>query len=144
MSTSSAFWAYGSVIQLGDGATPEVFTAIAEVIDISPPSMSRDDIDVSNQDSTSGWREFIPGWRDGGEMSFNCNWLPTNATHDENTGLLSTFTDDDRHNWKLILPDTVKTLSFAGFVTGFEGDLSLEEQADLSITIKISGVITPS
>jgi hypothetical protein len=49
--------------------------------------------------------------------------------------MLETFNDDDLHNWKIVLPDTVKTISFAGFVTGFEPDLPLEEQGQLSITI---------
>jgi predicted secreted protein len=141
---SAAFWVYGSVLKLGDGATPEVFTSIAEVMDITPPPLARDDIEVTSQDSVSGYREFIPGWRDGGEVKFNCNWLPTNATQDEATGLLETFNDDDLHNWKIVLPDTVKTISFAGFVTAFEPDLPLEEQGQLSITIKVSGKPTLS
>lgn len=140
--TSGAFWAYGSKIQLGNGGGPEVFTDIAEVQDITPPAMERDDIEVTNQQSTDGWREYIPGWRDGDEVSFNCNWLPTNATQDETTGMLETFNDDDLHNWRIVLPDAVKTISFAGFLTGFEPDLPLEEQGQLEITIKVSGKVT--
>jgi len=144
MTTSSAFWAYGSKLKLGDGATPEVFTEIAEVMDITPPALSRDAIEVSNQQSTNGWREKIPGWRDGDEVSFNCNWLPQNATQDEVTGLLSTFTDDELHNWQILLPDAVTLVAFAGFLTGFEPDLPLEEQGQLAITLTVSGPVTIS
>lgn len=140
---SNSFWVYGSKIQLGNGATPtEAFADIAEVMDITPPPLERDDIEVTNQQSVDGWREYIPGWRDGGEVEFNCNWLPTNATQDEVTGMLETFNDDDLHNWRIVLPDGVKTISFAGFLTGFEPDLPLEEQGQLSITIKVSGKVT--
>lgn len=139
---SAAFWVYGSKIQLGDGAVSEAFADIAEVLDITPPPMSRDDIEVTNEQSTDGWREFIPGWRDGGEVTFNCNWLPTNATQNETTGMLETFNDDDLHNWRIVLPDGVKTISFSGFLTGFEPDLPLEEQGQLSITLKVSGKVT--
>jgi predicted secreted protein len=140
---SNAFWVYGSKLKLGDGGTPtEVFTSIAEVIDLTPPALSRDSIDVTNQDTTNGWREKIPGFRDGGEVTFNCNWLPTNATHDATTGLLSTFNDNDLHNWQIVLPDAVTVVAFAGFLTGFEPDLPLEEQGQLSITITVSGPVT--
>jgi predicted secreted protein len=140
---SNAFWVYGSKLKLGDGGTPtEVFTSIAEVIDLTPPALSRDSIDVTNQDTTNGWREKIPGFRDGGEVTFNCNWLPTNATHDATTGLLSTFNDNDLHNWQIVLPDAITVVAFAGFLTGFEPDLPLEEQGQLSITITVSGPVT--
>lgn len=142
--TSSATWAYGSILQLGDGATSEAFTAIAEIVELVPPNASRDSIDVTNHSSTGGSREFIPGMRDWGEVSFTANWLPTNATHDGTTGLLETFNDDDLHNWRIVLPDTVATLAFSGFLTAFEPELPLDDKASLSGTIKISGVVTVS
>lgn len=139
---SNAFWSYGSKLQLGDGATPEVFATIAEVIDITPPPLSRDTIDVTNQDSANGWREKLPGFRDGGEVTFKCNWIPTNATQDQTTGILSTFDDELVHNWKIILPDATTEVTFGGFLTGFEPDLPLEEQGQLSVTITVSGPVT--
>lgn len=142
--TSSAIWAYGSILQLGDGATPEVFTAIAEITELTPPQMSRDDIDVTSHQSSDGYREFISGLRDGGEVTFKANWLPTNSTHDGTTGLLETFNDNDTHNWKVILPNTLITIAFSGFLTAFEPDLPIEEQAQLSGTIKVSGKPTVS
>jgi predicted secreted protein len=140
--TSSAFWAYGSVLQVGDGASPEVFTAVAEITELKPPNMSRDNIEVTTHSSSDGYREFIPGLRDGGEVSGVANWLPTNATHDEDTGILETFNDDELHNWRIVLPDTLATISFAGFLTAFEPDLPLDGQGKLSFTIKISGKAT--
>lgn len=136
---SNAFWAYGSVLQLGDGATPEVFTSIAEITELTPPQMSRDEIDVTSHSSGDGYREFISGLRDGGEVTFQANWLPTNSTHDGTTGLLETFNDNVNHNWKIILPNTLITISFSGFLTAFEPELPIEEQGKLSGTIKVSG-----
>jgi predicted secreted protein len=137
--TTSGFWSYGSALQLGDGGTPETFATIAEVKDITPPQLERDSIEMTSQDSSDGYREFIPGWRDGTELTFECNWLPSNTTHDKTTGMLADFNDNVNHNWKLILPDSVLTITFAGHITAFNGDLPLEEGANLSITVKISG-----
>lgn len=140
---TSAFWAYGSKLQLGDGTTPtEVFADIAELLELTPPNESRDDIDVSNHQSPNATRESIPGWRDGGEVEFKANWLPNNATHDSVTGLRSIYNDNLNHNWKIILPDDILTIEFAGHLSKLEGELPLEEQGTLSGTIKVSGTIT--
>ena len=141
---TSAIWAYGSQLQLGDGATPENFTAIAELLELTPPSESRDDIEVSNNSSTNGTREFIAGWRDPGEVEFKANWLPTNVTQDKTTGLRSVYNDNVNHNWKIILPASIVTISFAGHLSKLETELPLEEQAQISGTIKVSGAITYS
>lgn len=137
--TSAAFWAYGSTLQLGNGATPEVFMDIAEIIDLTPPNMSRDEIDVSNHDSSDGYKEYIPGWRDGGEVAVRANWLPTNTTHDATTGMLASFNNDDAHNWRIVLPNNLLTIPLRGFLTAFEPDLPIEEQGDLTMTIKVTG-----
>jgi predicted secreted protein len=137
---TEAFWAYGSALQLGDGATTEVFTSIAEITKLTPPSMSRDSKDVTSQQSPDGYREFIAALRDGGEVGIEANWLPTNSTHNATTGLLETFNDNDTHNWKIILPDNLATISFAGFLIAFEpGDLTPEDEGTLTATIKVSG-----
>jgi len=141
---TSAIWAYGSQLQLGDGAVSEAFTAIAEITELTPPSETRDDIEVSNMSSANGTREFIPGWRDPGEVTFKANWLPTNTTHDSTTGLRAVYNDNLNHNWKIILPGSVLTISFAGHLSALETDLPLEEQAQISGTIKVSGAITYS
>jgi predicted secreted protein len=139
---SNAWWVYGSSLQMGDGEVSEAFTTIAEVRDINPPQPTRDAIEVTNQDSTDGWREFISGWRDGNELVFDANWLPTNATQDGSTGLWEQFNDDELHNYKLILPDTLATVTFAGFIQNFDPDMALENQGELSVNIKISGKVT--
>lgn len=139
---SNAFWAYGSKFKMGDGGGPEVFTTIAEITDITPPPLSRDAIDVTNQDTTNGWREKIPGFRDGGEVTFKCNWLPQNATQNATTGLLASFNDNLLHHWRITLPDNLTNVNFSGFVSGYEPDLPIEEQGQLSITITVSGQVT--
>jgi predicted secreted protein len=136
---SSAFWAFGTILQLGDGATSESFTAIAELLEVAPPQMSKESYEVTNHSSTNKFRERIPGLKDGGTLTFKANWLPNNATHDENTGILECFKDDVNHNWKLVLPDSLGTFSFSGHVTAYNPDTPLAGQGTLSCSIAISG-----
>ena len=137
--TSSAFWAAGSLLQLGDGAGTEAFTSIAEITKLSPPQRSRDEIEVTHTTSSDGYREFIPGWRDGGEVPFEANWLPTSTTQDETTGILESFNDNVAHNWRIVVPGAALYFPFTGFVVTFEPDLDIEKQGTLSGTIKITG-----
>lgn len=143
---SNAWWAYGSSFKLGDGATPtEAFTAVAEIKDIDGPNLTRDSIETTSQDSTDGWREYIPGWRDGDTITVQANWLPSDATHDGTTGMLSHFNDDDNHNYQIVTPTAVnKTIAFAGHITGMPISIPMENQGQIEFQIKISGAVNIS
>lgn len=138
---SNAWWAYGSEFQIGT-------TKVAEIIDIDGPSMSKDAIEVTASDGTAGtgWREFVPGWRDGGEVSITANWIPVDSTHGDTTGLLSIFEGDALQAFKIKTADDGSsgtiTLSFNGVVTSFSTSLPLEDKAGLNCTIKISGAVS--
>ena len=120
------------------------FTTVAEVLSISGPTMSRDQIDVTNQDSTGNVREFINGLMDPGEITFDINYLTENATHDDTTdGLLGVFSSGDSRAWELHLPGPGSGVKygFNAIVNGFEVGANVEEQLKASVTLKISGSI---
>jgi len=142
MAASKAWWAYGSQFKMGDGETPETFTAVAEIKDIDGPSITRASIDVTNQDSDDGWREHISGWRDGDTVTITANWLPNDATQDGDTGMFSHFNDDNNHNYQIVTPTAVGiTISFAGHITSIPLSLPMEEHGQVEFEIKISGAI---
>jgi predicted secreted protein len=135
------FNGFGIQFLIGDGGTPsESFTAVAEVQDCVPPTFSKEAIDVTHHGSTDGWREFLSGLKDGGEVTLTLGWLPQNATHDDSTGLLSHLYGDDVNNYQIILPDTDETtFTFAAVVTGFEGASPLDAAMTADVTLKVSG-----
>ena len=136
---TQAFWAYGSIIQLGDAATPEVFTAVAEITELNFLDMSRDKIVVTNHASPSGYHEKLPGMRDAGKIGVKANWLPNNSTQDEVTGILAKFNDDVLHNWKIIAAGSVVTAAFTAYVGKFKAVLPLDKQGELEFELEISG-----
>jgi len=138
--TSSAFWAFGSSFKMGDGGTPEYFTPVSEVIDMST-AFSRASIEITNQGSSQGWTEFISGFRDGGTLTVLANWLPNDATQDETTGLWEQFIDDENHNYQIVLPDALATLSFAGHISSFPPSLPVKDAAKVTVAIRISGPV---
>jgi len=79
---SQAILGYGTLLERGNGATPEVFTAIAEVLDINGPNRSRDFEDVSHMQSPDGYDEWLPKLKSGGELAFDLHFLPFHASQD--------------------------------------------------------------
>lgn len=60
-----------------------VYTVIPELGDVPFPGGSREEIDTTTQDSPSGSKEFIGGDIDYGEDSYEFNFIPGNAVHDQ-------------------------------------------------------------
>jgi hypothetical protein len=132
----------GFLLQVGDGGGPEAFTTIAEVKDIRGPEIKRDVIDVTNQSSPGGFEEIIPSIRRTGNLTFACNFNPTDPTLDQTTGLLADInsTDPLPRNFRLLLNDVDDTMwSFAGYVVGFDQTAPVTGVLEANVTIKISG-----
>lgn len=130
--------AFGTQFRRGNGATVEVFTAIANVTSIGGPARSRETIDVTAHDSPDQYMQFIGGLKDGGEVSLEINYDPSEATHD----LDDDFDDVDPRNYQIvILPDTADehTWDFAGILTELSDEFPFDDKMARSMTVKISG-----
>ena len=88
-----AISSFGTLLKIGDGADPEVFTTIAEVLDISGPGLSLDTEETTNHSSPGGWEEYVGTILRSGEVTFGINYDPVGATHDASTGLIKDLTD---------------------------------------------------
>lgn len=134
--------AYGTTLARGDRATPtELFTAIANVVGIGPPTVSRDTYDVSAHDG-DGWREFVgSALKDGGEVSIDLNYDP--AVH---STLVADLDETTPRNHQITFPDG--TIWLVGLLmTEFEqGDAPIDGKLEASVTYKVSGepTITPA
>jgi len=135
---SDAIWGYGVKLKRGNGADPEVFTEIAEVIGDVSFTSSRDEIDLTSRQSADGYREKIGGFRDF-TVSFEANHIPTNATQDESTGVLEGFNSNANENFRIVYPDSAGYYSLTGFLSSHEVTVPLEAQATLSCEIVGSG-----
>ena len=115
-----------------------VFHAIAEVNSIKGPSMTRGFIDVTSLDSTGGYKEFIGGFRDGGQVTLNMNF--TIGGYGQ---MLADFEDDDSHDYQIVLVDTgATTIEFAAFVTDLPLSITPEDKVSVDVTLKVSGQVT--
>jgi predicted secreted protein len=134
---SNAFSGINTQFKRGDGASNEAFTTIAEVKNISGPDVSRDFIDVSSLDSTDGYREFIAGFRDAGQVVLSMNY--TRVSYDL---LKADFDTNSARNYQIVFGDTgLTTYDFAGWVVGLTHNTDFESAVALEVTIKIDGPI---
>lgn len=115
-------------------------TTVAEVTNIGGPSLSRESIEVTNHQSANAWREKIKGLKDGGEVSFSINYVPTAATHTVGTGLLADFGVNTIDTWSIVWPDSGGTTwSMPGFISGFEPSAPIDDKLAADITITVTG-----
>lgn len=139
--------AFGTILAYGNSETPsEEYTKVAQVKDISGPSMSRETIDVTNHDSPSGFAEFLASIADGGEITFTLEYDPDDASHDQTTGLLKLMGETVTRNWRLIFPVEAVTgyhgFQFAALVTGFATNAPVKGSLTADIKLKVAGAVT--
>jgi predicted secreted protein len=138
--TTGAKIGYGTLLAYGDGATPDAFTTMAEVTNLGGPGFSADSIDATHMASPNGWREFIAGLLDGGEVSADCNYLPGDSSHGPASGALYIFKSRLTRNWRITFPTSPAVLwILPAIVTGFELDIPVDDKMGLSLTLKVAG-----
>jgi len=119
-----------------------VFTDIANVVSLTPPSMEMGSTETTHL--LSAWREFIANIPDGGEVQFTIEYDPTGSTHQQ---LFTSFSAGTTESWKVVFNDAGNAeVAFEGFVTGFSWDeVAVDGVVTASITIKLTGavLITP-
>lgn len=132
----------GTLLKMGDGASPETFTTVGQVQDISGPSLSLGTVEVTNHSSTA--REFVADILGGGEVSFEIVYDPNLATHkNASGGLLYALAQKQRKNWKLTLPSSPSAdIAFTGWVTKFESAAPVEGKLAAKVTITCDGLPT--
>lgn len=126
----------GSVLKLGDGAEPEVFTTVPQLSKLSIDGISKDDIDVTDLESEG--KEYAPGLTDYGSFSAEGIWDDTSAQH------IALFNMQDTHqevNWQVVTSSGTKW-TFSGYVKSMPVNWDANNVQRFSLTIKVSGKVT--
>ncbi|MEV0843609.1 phage tail tube protein [Actinocatenispora sera] len=130
---------YGTQLAKGDGASPEVFTAIAGITEISGPGISRNSVEVTAHDSPDGYQEYVPGLKDPGEVELTVNYDP--SKHDT---FLADYDSDEVHSYKITWPGSGATWAFSGFLNNFEPDAPVDDKLSAKIKFQVTGKVTPA
>jgi hypothetical protein len=127
----------GATLAISVGTSPTSFTTIANVIDISGPGGSASVIDITNLASVA--REKRMGLPDEGQVTFNVQLDPDNATHQAVRDARKNRTECQ---FRVTLTDsTPTTLTFNGFVLNFSVSLAVDDVVKAAITIEVNGAV---
>lgn len=135
---SSALSTQNSTIAIGNGASPEVFTAIGEVKGIDGPGGGAAVIDVTHLGSSR--REKRKGIPDGGQVTITANRVFGNAGQ---VAMIAAEASPDPYNFKITYPNT-ETVIFEALVMEFREGSQVDGVVELSMTLEVTGEITRS
>ena len=136
--SASAVAGFGIALQKGDGASPEGFTAIAELLAIDGMSLEQMIIDATSHDSANNAKDFISAKLvDAGEVTFSILHLPASTGH---KNIIVDMYSGVKRNWKIVFPDSgATTWPFTALIKSFKPSTDLESPLQADIGLKVTG-----
>ena len=138
---SDASIGYGSFFHISrdNGAT---WLQIAEVFDITPPSDTVDQVDVTHMQSPDRRREFVPGLSDPGSAGFEMNFVPGSAS---DLLIQEIRAAGEQVVCRITFPNAVEW-KFTGQVESYEPAVPTEDKMTATVSFKVSGstVVSPA
>ncbi len=131
----------GATLEFGDGASPEVFTAIGKVATWSGPELTKEEVDDTTLDSAGGFKEFLSGLKDPGQVTFTVH----RSVNDQNQEqIITDMTGSVGRNWRLtwvsLSPNWIA--DFSAEVFGITPSADPNAPITMDVTLRISGVVT--
>ncbi len=128
----------GATFQRGDGASPEVFTTVTQLVNIGEVGSERALIDTTNLASTL--REYKGAIPDGAEIQLDFQYDSDEAGQ---TGLKTDLDANTVRNYQINIQDSpVAVFAFSGLVIDWKISNPLDNVVPLSVRIKITGTLT--
>ena len=125
----------GATFQRGDGASPEIFTTVTQLVNIGEVGVERSLIDVTNLASTI--REFKGAIPDGAEIQLDFQYDSDEAGQ---TGLKTDLDANTVRNYRINIQDSsVAVFAFSGLVTSWQISNPIDNVVPLSVRVKITG-----
>lgn len=137
MAATKARGGFGTRLQRGDGATPEVFTSIEECLDFSGPSRTLLTEDATHMESPNGWEEHVAiGVKGLGEITFDMHFVPGDSMQ---AALEADLAAGTLRNFRMILPGHSRRIAFSAYVQSISPSYPVKGKAVQSVTLRTSG-----
>ena len=118
-------------------ATGNTDVTVGGLKSISGIEVSADEVDVTDMGNTDGYREYLPGFKDGGEVPVSGYMDGADSGQDRMYELLES---GDVVACKIQFPEKIgKTWSFKAGVTKFATSADVDDAVTFDATLKVSG-----
>lgn len=116
---------------------------IPYAMDIAMPGITFDTVETTSNSSPNGFKEYIPGLADGGEVTFTINWHDDEEAHQ---ALWDAQQARDVIPFQIAMPqfETNNLFDFEAFVTGLPITSPIGDRVTQAVTLKITGNIEKS
>ena len=139
MAETQAMIGFGSTFSIADSnSSPFDWIDLGEVTDITPPSATVDQIDVTHMTSPGGRREFVPGLIDPGECSFTLNYIPGSAGDVVLLAILAADPADRARSCRIIYPNGYSDV-FTGVIQSYQPTVPTGDKMTAEVGFKVSG-----
>ena len=108
---------------------------IGSLTSIGGIEMSADTIDVSTHDSADGFREYVGGMKDGGEVPIEGNFANKDEGQEE---LLTAFESGEVQSCIITFPDE-STWEFDAIVTAYGHTEPMDDKIGFASSLKVTG-----
>jgi predicted secreted protein len=108
---------------------------------MSGPNLTAGTYDSTSHDTTGGYKTFITGLKDAGEVTFKLFFDPAAATHNDATGgLVDAFKNNLVNYWKIAMGNVspAATWTFRACVTKLDFQYPVDGPQTANCTVKIS------
>lgn len=130
--------AKGSILKVGDEASPHNYAAISQVRSISGPSTKPKIVDITTHDSPGNSVRKLAVLVDYGQLGFDINFDGDDTSHAFDTGIWNDLVNLTKRSFQDIFPNSAGYLTFTAYFT----DHSFNQPVDNVLGAKISVDIT--
>jgi predicted secreted protein len=126
---------FGALFKYETTAGGGTYTKALGVTKIGPYQLKADDVDISDHDSPSQYREFVAGMLESGGVNVDLNYSADETTHQDleaAVGVQRSFKVSFRHA-------TGRVATFSGYVNGVSPELPFDNKMTCTVSVKISG-----
>lgn len=127
----------GTLFKIATVASPTNYITVGRVISISGPQISSERIEITTLDSAGGYKEYIGGLKDGGEIQLEVYWKKSDA---KQVILRNAVDDGTQLPFQITWPDSPATVcSGTIIVSSFGMNTAANEGVKATISCKLTG-----
>jgi hypothetical protein len=137
MTATAGVVGLNTMLKVATDTSPTNYQLVGEIGDISLGGESVEFAEFTHQQSTSGYREYKPTFKDGGEVTFDFNW----TSDAQQTALKTAYDASDLLYFQITYPNS-KSHTFTAYVSKIGTTAPMNGPLKKSMTLRITGAIT--